>query len=105
MQKLDSCLQIGLIGGVNRVLAPHTALIPKPSARARRQSHTVPARVRRQPRIGSPGRVRGSSAPRRRRNRSTTSPSCTPEPSFFTPHALIYPTRIKAPHRPQHLLG
>ncbi len=29
-------------------------------------------------------RLRGSSAPRRRRNRSTTGPS-TPEPSFFTP--------------------
>jgi len=23
VQNLDSCLQIGLIGGVNRVLAPH----------------------------------------------------------------------------------
>ena len=28
MQKLDSCLQIGLIGGVNRVLAPHTLAAP-----------------------------------------------------------------------------
>jgi hypothetical protein len=32
------------------------------------------------------GRLRGSSAPRRRRNRSTTGPSM-PEPSFFTPQA------------------
>jgi hypothetical protein len=31
------------------------------------------------------GRLRGSSAPRRPRNSSATGPSCTPEPSFFTP--------------------
>jgi hypothetical protein len=32
-----------------------------------------------------PGRLRGDSAPRRPRNSSATGPSCTPEPSFFTP--------------------
>jgi hypothetical protein len=34
-------------------------------------------------------RPRRSSAPRRRRNRSTTSPSRTPEPSFCTPHHFV----------------
>jgi hypothetical protein len=33
------------------------------------------------------GRPRESSAPRHRRGQSTTSPNCTPEPSFFTPQA------------------
>jgi hypothetical protein len=33
------------------------------------------------------GRLRGSSVPGRRRNRSTIGPS-TPEPSFFTPHGF-----------------
>jgi hypothetical protein len=39
------------------------------------------------------GRLQGSTALRRRRNRSTTGLS-TPEPSFFTPHAGAFPRSL-----------
>jgi Homeodomain-like domain len=67
------------------------ALVPQPSAQARRQSHPVQAAFAAIRASDPLGRLRGSSAPRRRRNRSTTSPSRTPEPSFFTPHVFHHP--------------
>ena len=59
--------------------------IPQPSAQARRQSHPVQAAVAAIRASDPLGRPRGSSGPRRRRNRSTTNASRSPEPSFFTP--------------------
>jgi hypothetical protein len=61
------------------------ALVPQPSAQARCHSHSVPAHVRHQPRHRVPSGGREDLQPRH--NRSTTSPSRIPEPSFFTPHA------------------
>jgi hypothetical protein len=64
---------------------PRARLQPSARARARRQS--IPSRPAfAANRVSDPGRLPRIFSPRRRRNRSTTSPSCTPEPSFFTPH-------------------
>jgi hypothetical protein len=63
------------------------ALVQQPSAQARRQSHPVQAAFAAIRASDPLGTLRGSSGPRRRRNRSTTRPRRTPEPSFFTPQA------------------
>ena len=64
------------------------ALVPQPSVQARRQNHPVPAHGRRQPRIESPREAARIFTPATARNRSTTGPPSTPEPSFFTPQAI-----------------
>jgi len=60
-----------------RPTAKYSGAMSKPSRPGPRSPPTTPSNPL--------GRPRGSPAPRRRRNRSTTSPSRTPEPSFFTP--------------------
>jgi hypothetical protein len=77
---------------IDRMLAtdPKEQARARPTAKcSRRDVKTIPSRPTvTTNRASNPlGRLRGSSAPRRRRNRSTTGPSCTPEPSFFTPQA------------------
>jgi hypothetical protein len=68
----------------------------------RRDVKAIPSRPRSLPSAHRIlGRLRGSSGPRRRRNRSTTSPSRTPEPSFFTPHpSTTFPQRLRKASSP-----